>query len=302
MSSTITNISSLINTGFPVPGADNDTQGFRDNFGYTQRGLAIAATEINDIQIVQSGIINQLNTFVSPTEVNATVVTATNINSTNITNGGIINTQSISATGDISTNGYLRGSARYLTEIPRTDITSVGTLTTLSISNTETTATFSVSRGNLVINGVDSIVFYSTATTSTSYLSNEGPGSFDSTLTVGSVVGINVGDSFKLFSTDTVHTVKGINTVSNKITTEPFNPTLAIANGLTAGTIITFTKGKVAGSASYTGTAPATSKGAIGDKKGMLFATTANIYVCFADYSNGVSDIWARTTTTGATW
>ena len=52
----------------------------------------------------------------------------------------------------------------------------------------------------------------------------------------------------------------------------------------------------------YVASAPATSKGASGDKKGMVFASSGYVYVCYADYTDGLSDIWARTATTGATW
>jgi hypothetical protein len=291
MASTITEITSSIDTAFPVPGQDNDTQGFRNNFANIKIGLERASAEINDLDIVQIGIANQLSNITNLTTFNGTTVTATSV-----TVNGNITATNIAATGNFIGNGSL------LTNLPLTNITAIGTLTDLTLSNTETTATFSVSRGNLIINGVDSIVFYSTATTSTTYQANEGPGSFDSTLTFGSVIGINIGDSFKLFSTDTVHTVKGVNTVSNKITTEPFNPSLAIANGLTAGSVITFTKGKVAGSVSYTSSAPPSSKGNFGDKKGMVFADSAYVYVCYTDYINTTTDIWSRVSTTGATW
>jgi hypothetical protein len=52
----------------------------------------------------------------------------------------------------------------------------------------------------------------------------------------------------------------------------------------------------------YVGAAPATSKGASGDRKGMVFATSAYVYTCYADYTNGTVDIWARTATTGSTF
>jgi hypothetical protein len=52
----------------------------------------------------------------------------------------------------------------------------------------------------------------------------------------------------------------------------------------------------------YAAAAPASSKGASGDKKGMTFATSSYVYVCYNDYTNGVADIWARTATTGSTF
>ena len=57
MTSSVTNYSSLINTSFPVPGADNDTQGFRDNFGNIAKALTTASMEISDLQVIQSALI-----------------------------------------------------------------------------------------------------------------------------------------------------------------------------------------------------------------------------------------------------
>lgn len=51
MSSTITDYSSLINVNFPIPGEDNDTQGFRDNFSRIQTSLSVASQEISNLQI-----------------------------------------------------------------------------------------------------------------------------------------------------------------------------------------------------------------------------------------------------------
>lgn len=60
MSSTLTNYSTNIDTSFPVPGQDNDTQGFRDNFIAIKNSLETAAAEISDVQIIQTGIITEL--------------------------------------------------------------------------------------------------------------------------------------------------------------------------------------------------------------------------------------------------
>lgn len=50
MSSTITQYSNLINVNFPVPGEDNDSQGFRSNFSNIQTALTVASREISSIQ------------------------------------------------------------------------------------------------------------------------------------------------------------------------------------------------------------------------------------------------------------
>ena len=50
MSSTLTNYSQNIDTLYPVPGVDNDTQGFRDNFANIKNALTIASTELSYLQ------------------------------------------------------------------------------------------------------------------------------------------------------------------------------------------------------------------------------------------------------------
>lgn len=57
MSSTITNYSANIDTTFPIPGADNDTQGFRDNFIAIKNSLETAANEISSVQIVNQNAV-----------------------------------------------------------------------------------------------------------------------------------------------------------------------------------------------------------------------------------------------------
>ena len=64
MISTITNYSNNIDTLFPVPGQDNDSQGFRDNFANIRQALNIAAGEISNLslnttQLVQKTVIVQ---------------------------------------------------------------------------------------------------------------------------------------------------------------------------------------------------------------------------------------------------
>jgi len=50
LASTITNYSNSINVNFPVPGEDNDSQGFRNNFSKIQSALGVASKEITGLQ------------------------------------------------------------------------------------------------------------------------------------------------------------------------------------------------------------------------------------------------------------
>lgn len=68
MASTITNYSSAINIAFPVPGADNDSQGFRTNFTKIQSALSVASTEISALQLVTTNPSNLVLNNYTPSE------------------------------------------------------------------------------------------------------------------------------------------------------------------------------------------------------------------------------------------
>lgn len=51
MTSTVTNYSTKIDTGYPKAGQSNDSQGFRLNFSNIQNALAVAANEISSLQV-----------------------------------------------------------------------------------------------------------------------------------------------------------------------------------------------------------------------------------------------------------
>ncbi len=62
MTSTVTDFSNLINVNYPVPGVDNDTQGFRTNYSYIQQAFKRAAQEISNLEI-SSVSLNSTNDF-----------------------------------------------------------------------------------------------------------------------------------------------------------------------------------------------------------------------------------------------
>ena len=188
MASTITNYSLNIDTQFPVPGQDNDTQGFRNNFGYIQQSLETAASEITDIQIEQIAIVNSLNNISSPTYINANTITATNVVSQTINNDGTVY------------SAFFNGDGSQLSNLSVSNIENISNLTSLDVTS----------------------------------------------LTVGTLNG--------------------------------YTPTKFVAS------------------------APATSKGASGDLKGMIFANSTTLYVCYSNYVNTTTDIWAKINTVGGTW
>jgi hypothetical protein len=52
---------------------------------------------------------------------------------------------------------------------------------------------------------------------------------------------------------------------------------------------------------SYRFEVPPSKVGQPGDTKGMIFADSSHIYVCIADYTDGLSDIWSRASAS-TTW
>jgi hypothetical protein len=48
--------------------------------------------------------------------------------------------------------------------------------------------------------------------------------------------------------------------------------------------------------------APVDSKGVAGDRAGMIAANGSYLYICTADYTTGVADIWSRTSISASTW
>ena len=124
MASTITNYSNAININFPIPGVDNDSQGFRTNFSKVQSALEVASAEISDLQLTTTNPSNlTLNNHTSSELYNlgdvndGTMVFLTDVNkpayyfgSTWYTFTGtsvILNGSSVTDTGDINCTGNI---------------------------------------------------------------------------------------------------------------------------------------------------------------------------------------------------
>jgi hypothetical protein len=60
--------------------------------------------------------------------------------------------------------------------------------------------------------------------------------------------------------------------------------------------------GVIGGDRVIADSAPESSKGALGDKVGMIAADASYIYVCTANYTDGVADIWSRNPLASGTW
>ena len=95
MSSNI--IFSTIDSGFPVAGQDNNTQGFRDNFSAIQTALEIAKSEINTLH--QKALLNS--------QLNSNTAIINDLHGSTISNGvynklyGAVHTETTSSQTDI---------------------------------------------------------------------------------------------------------------------------------------------------------------------------------------------------------
>jgi hypothetical protein len=76
MTSQINSLYINIDEAYPVAGVDNDTQGFRDNFDVIKSSLAIASSEITELQDTTAKT-NAANNFAGNTLTNSILVTAT---------------------------------------------------------------------------------------------------------------------------------------------------------------------------------------------------------------------------------
>jgi hypothetical protein len=74
-----------------------------------------------------------------------------------------------------------------------------------------------------------------------------------------------------------------------------------VANIVTA-TVWANVSSFISTSTTYAVAAPTTSKGSPSDVKGMIFANTASVFVCYKTWANDNSDIWAKVSTVGQTW
>lgn len=86
----------------------------------------------------------------------------------------------------------------------------------------------------------------------------------------------------QLWYTTTI--TNNINTLQAQITTNT-NSLLA----LTSATV-------------FVPTPPHSSTGTVGDKQGMICATTSAIYVCFYNWAGDFANIWAKVNTVGGSW
>lgn len=277
MASTATAFIDNIDTTFPVPGVDNDTQGFRDNYITIKSGLTALANEVTDLMTNPLAEVTALNTLTQLDVSGIATISQLIVNGIDITpaSNGTFTVVDLSSTNftadDITT--------------PQVTLTPTGSGTT--------NGTVTLVDKRILLNNVESITLSDETVTVTTQLQSWGGNSgnlFYSTLTLATVTGIAVGYKFKLYSTETsIHSVLTINTLTNTITTDPFDPG-SIPDSVVTGSDVVFTKANFVGI--YSGRAPVNLKGAPGDKKGMFFGDDSYQYVCVQDHADDNADIW----------
>lgn len=94
MSSTVTNFSNNINVLYPIPGVDNDTQGFRDNFASIKNALQSAAAELSYLELNAVKLDANRNDYNYTGDIFRGVLRATGVAGT--TRDNIANAESIS--------------------------------------------------------------------------------------------------------------------------------------------------------------------------------------------------------------
>ena len=265
MTSTVTQYSSLINTAFPVPGADNDTQGFRDNFGNIRLSLERASTEITDLQVEQIGLISLLNNVsMIGAGYTASIVTSVYNSLTNTVPDIISTWYNTTITNAITST--VASSIAPLNQTLNTLVAYTGTFATLQSQITNNSATIVTLQSQITNNSATIVTLQSQITNNSA-----------TSVTLQSQITNNSATIVTLQSQITNNSAT-IVTLSNTVTTLMSNVVY------------------------YATSAPLSSKGTSGDQKGTIYASTNTLYICNASYSTGGIDIWSKVSLNGGPW
>lgn len=313
MTSTITNYSALIDTTYPIPGVDNDTQGFRDNYIQIKRSFDTAASEITDLQISQYEVNTRLN--------NATVVgdnyaaliasTVTTLVINSLTNSSpdivtpIVSTwYNTTITNDINTleNTLTNTTLNLQSQITssnqsiaalQTSTNRLSTTSTILWNNVaQLTAAQSTLSNRVTVLENQMVVVTNTAT--------EAWENMDILLNSSAQMQNNI-SSLQTTSTVLWNTTYGVGGTLANISSINSQIADIKLTAINTGTAIAGLQTTISGLPSFRSSNPPilSAKGTAGDKAGMIWADANYIYMCIAAY-NGVSNIWVRAATTSS--
>lgn len=137
-----------IDETFPIAGRDNDSQGFRDNFGYIKNNFEAAKNEIEELQL-ETAKVNEANNFNNNNIINANFIDC----SEELFDGGIVNSTTLVSYEDGPWHIYnITGNMSFtLTGFPESG--KVGKLTLiLTADGTPRTVTFAIDGGGSLKN------------------------------------------------------------------------------------------------------------------------------------------------------
>jgi len=265
-----------IKTNYPVPGVNNDSQGFRDNFTSIKNNLDSAGTEITDLQskvIVKSGLTGAtLNNDMANTLISNALVKSFRASTFNLGNN-------ITTTGsDVKLVNVSQGDVQYGTITGDTTInfgawapsgTQSNVQLILTVANTQATIKFPDTTIDSTGNIIAGMGF--TARTLENYASNGSPAIstvYTNTITVPKdafVVGGGVAKLQYMISTEDCGTTLEIHPINRN----------QKANQITTRTPIGI--------------------GAVGDKQGTICSDGTFLYLCMGNY-DGSTVIWKKIT------
>jgi len=267
-----------INTNYPVPGVNNDTQGFRDNFTSTKSNLDKAATEITDLQsksIVKSALTGTtLNNDMANTLISNALVRSFRATTFNLGNNiSTANDANLSVTINVS-----GGDVQYGTITGNTTLKFAAWAPTNTQSNVE--LVLNIANANAVIKFPDSTIdangFPSQGMTFSvreleNYISNVSTAQLES----------NIANASSISYTNQISIPNGVKQLHY------------IFSSLDCGTTVSVDQANRAQKANQVNTRTPIGIGRVGDKAGTMCSDTNFLYICTADY-NGTSQIWKK--------
>lgn len=293
-----------INVNYPVPGVNNSSQGFRDNFNGIKTNLDTASTEITDLQnkaIVKSA----LTGVVLNNDMANTLISNALTQGFRSTTFNLGNNLSGAVSIDLSKGDVQYGTITGNTALSFTKWAPTGTYSTVHLMLTVPSAGSVISLPAQVNTGVSTLENYT------------------ATMTGGNVTVLG---SLGLDSPSVLHYVFSTKDCGNNIEVMAVNrprkatqltttvpASLIGVQGDRAGTVATNSVNAYVCTADYDGvstiwkkiplfgTVPSSSVGASGDLAGAMAINSSYIYYCTANY-NGVSNIWSRVQLVGGSW
>lgn len=293
-----------INVNYPVPGINNSSQGFRDNFNGIKTNLDTASTEITDLQN-KSIVKSALTGVVLNNDMANTLISNALVQGFRSTTFNLGNNLSGAVSIDLSKGDVQYGTITGNTALSFTKWAPTGTLSTVQLILTVSSASSLISLPSQVNTGISTLENY-TSTMSGGNVTVLGSLGLDSPSVLHYVFSTkDCGNNIEVMS------VNRPRKATQLTTTVPV--TMVGVQGDRAGALATNSTHVYVCTADYDGvsviwkkipmlgTVPGSSLGASGDVAGAQAIDANYMYYCTANY-DGVSNIWARVQLVGGAW